>query len=79
MLPCFIQYEGLESSLKEANFDKKSEVHSLEVKKKQTSKQIKKYDLKAREKILIKYQTLKICYLLKNNNFREIGNGVSGS
>lgn len=53
MLPCFIQYEGLESSLKEANFDKKSEVHSLEVKKK-TSKQPKKYDLKAREKILIK-------------------------
>lgn len=52
MLPCFIQYEGLESSLKEANFDKKSEVHSLEVKK--TSKQPKKYDLKAREKILIK-------------------------
>lgn len=38
MLPCFIQYEGLESSLKEANFDKKSEVHSLEVKKKQANK-----------------------------------------
>lgn len=52
MLPCFIQYEGLESSLKEAIFDKKSEVHSLEVKKQ--AKQTKKYDLKAREKILIK-------------------------
>lgn len=37
MLPCFIQYEGLESSLNEANFDKKSEVHSLEVKKKQAN------------------------------------------
>lgn len=39
MLPCFIQYEGLESSLKEANFDKKSEVHSLEVKKNKQANQ----------------------------------------
>jgi hypothetical protein len=35
VLPCFIQYEGLESSLKEASFEKEStEAQSLEVKNK---------------------------------------------